>query len=127
MATYSRQSVLASAEAEREERRRQRARAKYDRMQSGPYLEPDGVGGQWVAVPSDWYKAEARAFWNSVGCRYLRKTWIRSPNVPYRGQTYTATLWLKSLRRKFFELHAAELVEAGEVFATGGVYEHKPK
>ncbi len=116
-------SVLASAEAEREERRRLRARARFDRMQSGPYLEPDGIGGRWVVVPSDWYNEKARAFWSSVGCRFLRKTWIRSPGIPYQGQTYTATQWLKSLRRKFFELHAAELVEAGTVFGSGGVYE----
>jgi hypothetical protein len=120
----SKSNLLARAEAEREERRRLRAQAQYERMQSGPYLEPDGVGGQWVVVPSDWYNEEARAFWVSVGCRFLRrKAWVRSPIVPYQGQTYTANQWLRSLRKKFFELHAAELVEAGEVFGSGGVYE----
>ncbi len=104
----SRSSILASAEAEREERRRLRARAKFDRMQSGPYLEPDGIGGRWVVVPSDWFNEETRVFWSSVGCRFLRgKVWIRSPGIPYKGRTYTARQWLKSLKRKFFELHAA--------------------
>ena len=111
-------------------RKRLRARAAYARMKRGPYLEPNGLGGQWVYIPSDWYSEEARTFWNEIGCRFLEaeKAWVRPVNRPYEGERYSASQWLRSIRRKFFErmafipLHADELAEARRAFSSGGVY-----
>ncbi|MCP4539718.1 MAG: hypothetical protein GY832_21480, partial [Chloroflexi bacterium] len=47
-------ALLESAAIERAEAEIIRAQARYDRMRSGPYLEPDGCDGQWVVIPSDW-------------------------------------------------------------------------
>jgi len=107
-------AVAAEAiEAERSERQRIRAQAQYERVKTGPYLEPDGAGGQWVLIPSDWDNKEAARFWAAVGCRFLatEKAWVRPVDLPYRHKRYTARQWLRSLRRKFFEFYGEELAE----------------
>ena len=119
-----RERVRARVDAEARMRKRLRARAAYARMKRGPYLEPNGLGGQWVYIPSDWYSEEARAFWNEIGCRFLEaeKAWVRPVNRPYEGEQYSACQWLRSIRRTFFELHADELAEARHAFSSGAVY-----
>ena len=104
-------AMLAEAELERQQRLRLRAQARYDSMRAGPYLEENGIGGLWVVIPSDWFNEEARRFWASIGCRYLphERKWVRSVQLAYQGKTYTAPQWLRSIRRKFFELHEEEL------------------
>ena len=107
-----------------QERRRLHAQAQFDRMKAGPYIESNVVGGQWVVIPSAWFKREARDFWNAVGARFVHreKLWVRTVGLPYDGETYTAVQWLRSLRAKFFEFYAREIEQAEKVFAAGGVY-----
>ncbi len=104
-------ALLESAAIERAERERLRAQAQRDRMRSGPRLESDGIGGQWVVIPSDWRDAEATKFWQSIGCRFLsrEKEWLRATNLPYRHETYSPRQWLASIRKRFFEFHGAKL------------------
>jgi len=112
-ANETKQSAI---ERERQERQRLRAQARLDRMRAGPCLEPNCIGGQWVYIPSDWHDEEARAFWVSVGCRFLRheKAWVRPVDLPYQSKRYTPQQWLRSLRRKFFEFYDDELAEREE-------------
>jgi hypothetical protein len=109
-------ALLESAAIERAEVERIREQARYDRMRSGPYLEPDGCGGQWVVIPSDWYDEEAKGFWKAIGCRFLprEKSWVRPVALPYEYETYSPRQWLVSIRKRFFEFHGAKLKEMEE-------------
>jgi len=113
------QTIVEMAQ-EQQEYRRLRAQGRYDQMKGGPYLEPNGMGGQWVVIPSAWFNEEARIFWRKIDARFIRRErlWLRSVGLPYDGKRYTAQQWLRSLRKKFFEFHADELARAKEIFST---------
>jgi hypothetical protein len=111
-----RQRIRARVQRRIRNRERIKAQAAYDRMQRGPYLEPTGMGGQWVYIPSDWYHEGARAFWDQIGARFLtgEKAWVRPVSRPYKGKRYTPQQWLHSIRKKFFEFHEERLKEYRE-------------
>jgi hypothetical protein len=96
-----------------------RAKFAYERMREGPYLE-----GEFVVVPSDWYREEAKGFWNEHTFRFERKdglpSWVRSTELPFdpgdgKGERkFTPRAWLKWTRARFFGLFGSELNQVGD-------------
>jgi hypothetical protein len=70
------------------------------RMERGPFIAADGYT---LVVPSEFYHAEAAAFWKAHGFTYRDKEWQRDTRRPFKGKVYTAQAWLESARRKFDE------------------------
>jgi len=92
-------------------RRIRKAEAEFERqrMERGPWLE-----GDLIVVPSSWYNEDARDFWRSLGARWIPsdpepRAWVIDTRRPYRGKRYTRWAWLRSVRRKFFELYDLEV------------------
>jgi len=113
------QAVVAMAKEE-QEYRRLRTQGRYDQMKDGPYLESNGMGGQWIVIPSAWFNEKARIFWRKIDARFIRRErlWLRPVGLPYDSKRYTAQQWLGSIRKKFFEFHGDELDRAKEIFST---------
>jgi len=77
----------------------------------GPHIE-----GDLIIIPSPWFKAEAKRFWqNELGCQYSahEKAWILHTGValyPLRiGKKFTPEQWLRSITLKYRELWQVEL------------------
>lgn len=85
---------------------RAEAKRKLARMERGPRLE-----GPWLVIPSDWYSKDAVAFWKALGARYHtgdpeHSIWILDTRrARWQGKRYGRWAWLRSARRKFYELY----------------------
>ncbi len=101
-------------------RARQENRQKEQRvMATGPRLDVDG---HTLIIPSEWYNKGAASFWRQHGFTFDKgaATWKRDTRLPLIGKYYTATAWLESTRRQFYQfwprlLHRCE--RCGEQFA----------
>lgn len=82
-----------------------KARAAKTAMELGPRLE-----GPWLVIPSNWYDPNAASFWKALGARYHTgdpedRIWILDTRrARYDGKRYTRWAWLRSVRRRYFEL-----------------------
>ena len=71
------------------------------RMQRGPRLE-----GHTLIVPSEWYNEQAKEFWKAHGFHWREWpccTWERDTRTSQGGKIYTAKVWLKATRAKFYQ------------------------
>ena len=88
-----------------------RAIGEHERMVKGPYLE-DIWGDQFIVIPSDWYKEEAKDFWKSKGFRFSNSpypVWMRSTDLKLDGKKFSPEMWLQAAKRKFQEFYGEDL------------------
>ena len=75
-------------------------------MQAGPRFLDDGVT---LFVPSEpgWFRPQAVRFWKDQGFSWTpdQRMWTRDVRQPWHGKQYRPEIWLKSIRRKFYELY----------------------
>jgi hypothetical protein len=75
-------------------------------MEAGPRME-----GRWIVIPSAWYNEEAKTFWKALGARFHTgdpedRIWILDTRrARYDGRRYGPTAWLRSVRRRYYELY----------------------